>query len=86
MINECNYFFFRINTTTECDSHCECVGTRYSPVCSEDGQMNFFSACHAGCDQFTVNRDGKKVKAGVNLQHFVWGDGGKRCIYPVVKG
>ncbi|XP_065566168.1 solute carrier organic anion transporter family member 74D-like isoform X2 [Artemia franciscana] len=69
-----------INTTTECNSHCECVGTRYSPVCSEDGQMNFFSACHAGCDQFTVNRDGKKqysncsCLAFVNSTYWTYGD------------
>merc|ERR1712136_169805 len=32
-----------------CNENCNCQPNRFKPVCSEDGTMNFFSACHAGC-------------------------------------
>ncbi|XP_071441837.1 solute carrier organic anion transporter family member 74D [Hetaerina americana] len=35
---------------SECNSGCGCHEySRYSPVCSADGQMTFYSACYAGC-------------------------------------
>ncbi|XP_061513237.1 solute carrier organic anion transporter family member 74D [Anopheles gambiae] len=42
----------RLNLTTDCNSHCHCDGIPYSPVCQEDTGITFFSACHAGCDQW----------------------------------
>ena len=46
----------------DCNQNCNCQPNRFKPVCSEDGTMNFFSACHAGCkvknsteDDTTVN-------------------------------
>ena len=32
-----------------CNAQCHCHDVAYSPVCSSDGKMTFFSACEAGC-------------------------------------
>ena len=32
-----------------CNTQCHCRDVPYSPVCSADGKMTFFSACEAGC-------------------------------------
>ncbi|KAK9498787.1 hypothetical protein O3M35_003346 [Rhynocoris fuscipes] len=38
------------NLITECNSGCNCSQyINYSPVCSMDKTMTFYSACHAGC-------------------------------------
>uniref|UniRef100_A0A2M4BDH4 Solute carrier organic anion transporter family member n=1 Tax=Anopheles marajoara TaxID=58244 RepID=A0A2M4BDH4_9DIPT len=42
----------RLNLTTECNSHCHCDGIPYTPVCQEETGITFFSACHAGCDNW----------------------------------
>lgn len=34
---------------TPCSEDCNCIANRFAPACSEDGEVNFFSACHAGC-------------------------------------
>lgn len=43
-----------------CNEECNCNANRFAPVCSEDGRMNFFSGCHAGCKNFTF-LNGKSV-------------------------
>lgn len=49
-----------MNPTLPCNAECSCDYVKYSPVCSEDGQTSFISACHAGCKtQQTLN--GTKV-------------------------
>lgn len=40
----------------ECNSQCACSSERFSPVCGDDG-VTYFSACHAGCRNFTT-KDG----------------------------
>uniref|UniRef100_A0A182J4Z2 Solute carrier organic anion transporter family member n=1 Tax=Anopheles atroparvus TaxID=41427 RepID=A0A182J4Z2_ANOAO len=42
----------RLNLTTECNSRCHCDGIAYSPICQEDTGITFFSACHAGCENW----------------------------------
>uniref|UniRef100_A0A1Q3FNY0 Solute carrier organic anion transporter family member n=1 Tax=Culex tarsalis TaxID=7177 RepID=A0A1Q3FNY0_CULTA len=44
----------RLNLSTVCNSRCHCEGIPYSPVCHEDTGITFFSACHAGCDQWNA--------------------------------
>ncbi|KAJ8020413.1 Solute carrier organic anion transporter family member 4A1 [Holothuria leucospilota] len=34
-----------------CTSQCSCSTQQYTPVCTLDGQFEFFSPCHAGCSQ-----------------------------------
>ncbi|CAB3387511.1 Hypothetical predicted protein [Cloeon dipterum] len=43
-----------------CNLNCDCDFVKYSPVCSEDGQTTFISACHAGCRDFAME-DNKKI-------------------------
>ncbi|KAK2704665.1 hypothetical protein QYM36_016896 [Artemia franciscana] len=50
-----------INPISDCNIDCSCEGLRYSPVCSEDGEMNFFSPCHAGCKENSIDSMGKKI-------------------------
>uniref|UniRef100_A0A2M3YXJ7 Solute carrier organic anion transporter family member n=2 Tax=Anopheles braziliensis TaxID=58242 RepID=A0A2M3YXJ7_9DIPT len=64
MAGQCSYLFLtcpdgtmplvqgRLNLTTECNSHCHCDGIPYTPVCQEETGITFFSACHAGCDNW----------------------------------
>lgn len=33
----------------ECNKDCSCDYVKYNPVCSENGEESFISACHAGC-------------------------------------
>ena len=47
----------------DCNRDCNCNNIGYAPVCSEDGTVNFFSACQAGCKSQPVSvksLDGKK--------------------------
>ena len=37
------------NSSSICNSGCICSKQRFSPICSADGSMTFFSPCHAGC-------------------------------------
>ncbi|XP_046644300.1 solute carrier organic anion transporter family member 74D-like [Daphnia pulicaria] len=43
--------------TTSCNEECNCQSNRFAPACSEDGQVNFFSACHAGCTSMNSTGD-----------------------------
>jgi hypothetical protein len=52
--------FFRTEVNQACNSGCQCDFVKYSPVCSEDGQTTYISACHAGCTDYHI-QDGKKV-------------------------
>lgn len=47
-----------------CNNECQCASVDFHPICSMDGQTNFFSPCHAGCksSQVEVLEDGKKKK------------------------
>lgn len=38
-----------MNPVSQCNADCHCDYVKYNPVCSEDGQTSFVSACHAGC-------------------------------------
>ncbi|XP_076683347.1 organic anion transporting polypeptide 74D [Andrena cerasifolii] len=40
-----------------CETTCDCDLNKFSPICGADGKT-YFSACHAGCSNFTV-LDGK---------------------------
>lgn len=40
---------YQIEINTDCNSECRCSPNRLAPVCSTDGQTNYFSACHSGC-------------------------------------
>ena len=47
-----------------CNADCNCNNVGYSPVCSEDGNINFFSACQAGCKSeptLVKSANGKKT-------------------------
>ncbi|XP_033100136.1 solute carrier organic anion transporter family member 4A1-like [Anneissia japonica] len=46
------------NLTVDCNVDCQCSGS-YDPVCGADHVM-YYSACHAGCKNFTKEND--KVK------------------------
>ena len=39
----------------ECNSECACKTAFYQPVC--DGDITFFSPCHAGCREVTLHHD-----------------------------
>ncbi|CAG0919874.1 unnamed protein product [Notodromas monacha] len=39
-----------LDLVSECNSDCSCSTSFYTPVCSSDGAVNFFSPCHAGCE------------------------------------
>ncbi|KAF4526234.1 hypothetical protein B566_EDAN001919 [Ephemera danica] len=41
-----------------CEVSCECNRQKFSPICGQDGKT-YFSACHAGCSNVTLSRDGK---------------------------
>ncbi|KYN21179.1 PREDICTED: solute carrier organic anion transporter family member 4C1 [Trachymyrmex cornetzi] len=40
-----------------CEATCDCDRNKFSPICGADGKT-YFSACHAGCSNYTV-ADGK---------------------------
>lgn len=44
------------NLTSSCNQNCYCDTSSLYPVCGRDGQP-FFSPCHAGCTNFTINED-----------------------------
>ena len=50
---ESNCFFHRqpsnITLDSACNSDCKCSIKYYQPLCTEEDQKTFFSACHAGC-------------------------------------
>ena len=58
--DELHYLFFdRFEMITNCNRDCNCKPNRFAPVCSEDGNINFFSACHAGCKTVNETRNEK---------------------------
>ena len=40
---------FPNRTISKCDDGCVCNKQRFSPICSADGSITYFSPCHAGC-------------------------------------
>ena len=40
---------FPNGTTLKCNNGCVCNKQRFSPICSADGSITYFSPCHAGC-------------------------------------
>ncbi|KAK9498790.1 hypothetical protein O3M35_003347 [Rhynocoris fuscipes] len=47
-------------TTMSCNENCGCYASMsYSPVCSKDQSMTFFSPCHAGCTTTTFINETK---------------------------
>ncbi|CAD1478453.1 unnamed protein product [Heterotrigona itama] len=49
-----------------CEATCDCVRNKFSPICGVDGKT-YFSACHAGCSNYTIV-DGKVASCiGSNL-------------------
>ena len=40
---------FPNRTISKCDYGCVCNKQRFSPICSADGSITYFSPCHAGC-------------------------------------
>ncbi len=61
-------FCHRIDINTDCNSACHCSPNRFAPVCSSDGQTNYFSACHSGCHSMR-KVDGKKVKKTIEMPY-----------------
>lgn len=55
-----------INVSTKCNSGCTCSKQRFSPICSADGSITFFSPCHAGClsaeNSFSENLNFSSIK------------------------
>ncbi|XP_043494572.1 solute carrier organic anion transporter family member 74D-like [Polistes fuscatus] len=49
-----------LKTQLPCNELCHCDYVTYNPVCSEHGQT-FISACHAGCRNMQLHKDGSKV-------------------------
>lgn len=42
---------------SNCRTRCDCVDVQLDPVCSNDGWTKYFSACHAGCTQLSLQND-----------------------------
>ena len=38
-----------VNITSSCNAMCNCDVKYYSPVCSKEDQLTFYSPCYAGC-------------------------------------
>lgn len=50
-------FFFRWSMNEGCNLMCSCPPTvQYNPLCSQDGSVLFYSPCHAGCEQGSLNQ------------------------------
>jgi len=46
-----------------CEKDCGCSMVEFQPTCSKDGVTLFFSPCHAGCKNFTIEQvDDKDIK------------------------
>ncbi|XP_019868360.1 solute carrier organic anion transporter family member 74D [Aethina tumida] len=41
----------QLKVERKCNQDCNCDYVKYNPVCSQDGETSFISACHAGCTQ-----------------------------------
>lgn len=48
------------NVVADCNKDCGCSTRYYDPVCSSNG-VQYFSACHVGCQNVTKNADGVEV-------------------------
>ena len=53
--------------STPCNEDCNCQANRFAPACSEDGQVNFFSACHAGCTRMNTTEDQTVIQTLINI-------------------
>ena len=51
-----------INITSSCNAACNCDVKYFSPVCSKQDQLTFYSPCYAGCTAENVLGD--KVSPG----------------------
>ncbi|XP_065566800.1 solute carrier organic anion transporter family member 74D-like [Artemia franciscana] len=49
-----------VNVFNSCNDLCGCQDVKFQPICSSNGLLNFYSACHAGCRNFTFGEDGRK--------------------------
>lgn len=43
----------KLNLDSSCNSGCHCDGIPYTPVCNEETGNTYFSACHAGCNDYS---------------------------------
>ena len=43
-----------------CNEKCYCTTKSYEPICGHDG-VEYFSPCHAGCDNMTELENGDTV-------------------------
>jgi len=43
------------NLTSSCNQDCHCKAAKILPVCYEEMNTIYYSACHAGCQSFTEN-------------------------------
>ncbi|XP_072176178.1 solute carrier organic anion transporter family member 4C1-like [Diadema setosum] len=63
---------FDVNLTQACNQNCQCAVDEYIPVCAqtENGPIEYFSPCHAGCSLDTGN--GVRVNGLHDPKH--WGE------------
>lgn len=67
------FFFFCLhkssstlgNITSSCNAKCNCDVKYFSPVCSKEDQLTFYSPCFAGCSADNVI--GTKVRNWISL-------------------
>ena len=50
-----------VNITSSCNAMCNCDVKYYSPVCSKEDQLTFYSPCYAGCTAEDVLGDKVRV-------------------------
>lgn len=46
----------RLNLANMCNTNCSCDSVTYSPICDRTMGVTYFSACHAGCDEYDENK------------------------------
>jgi len=49
---------------------CECLPDKFGPVCGDDGKT-YFSACHAGCSNITI-QEGKVTGVSTKNNFFIF--------------
>lgn len=55
---------------TDCNANCSCANVAYSPVCDVGTGRTYFSACHAGCADWSDERKRYSSCACADLEHF----------------
>ena len=40
-----------------CISDCNCDNNDYNPICLEESGLNFYSACAAGCEKYSIDKE-----------------------------